>query len=117
MKFLIDAQLPKSLCLLLEEKGFDSIHTIDLPDKNASSDQDIIAISKSQNRVIITKDHDFLDSFMVKSQPEKLIIIKTGNISNTSLSKIFEHNLKLIVEMLSRSNLIEINKEEIIEHE
>lgn len=45
MKFIVDAQLPKSLSQLLINLGYDSIHTLDLPDKNKSTDQFIIQIS------------------------------------------------------------------------
>ncbi len=38
MKFIVDAQLPKSLSDLLNSRGFDSIHTLDLPNKNSTSD-------------------------------------------------------------------------------
>ena len=34
MKFIVDAQLPKSLARFLSERGFDAIHTLDLPRKN-----------------------------------------------------------------------------------
>ena len=63
MKFIVDAQLPKSLSQLLINLGYDSIHTLDLPDKNKSTDQFIIQISTDQNRVVVTKDRDFLESF------------------------------------------------------
>ena len=117
MKFIVDAQLPKSLSLLLNQKGFDAIHTLDLPNKNASSDDAIIAHAVAENRIVITKDSDFLESFLVKSLPEKLILVRTGNISNTLLLKIFDQNLDLILSLLSRSNLVEINKTEIAEHD
>jgi len=32
MRFIIDAQLPYGLSMFLREKGFDSLHTDDLPD-------------------------------------------------------------------------------------
>jgi len=38
MKFIVDAHLSKKLSLFLNEKGFDSIHTLDLPNKNSTSD-------------------------------------------------------------------------------
>ena len=116
MKFLVDAQLPRSLSTFLTSKGFDSIHTFDLPDKNYTSDQDVIRFAKTENRIVITKDSDFLESFLVKSLPEKLILVRTGNTSNPVLLDLFERNLDLIVEMLSRSNLVEINSNEIAEH-
>ncbi len=41
MKFIIDAQLPRRLSYFLREKGFDSIHTLDLPKGNKTSDTEI----------------------------------------------------------------------------
>ncbi|WP_219921611.1 DUF5615 family PIN-like protein [Rufibacter sp. XAAS-G3-1] len=38
MKFIVDAQLPKSLSDLLRSKGIESVHTLDLPDKNKTKD-------------------------------------------------------------------------------
>ena len=116
MKFLVDAQLPKSLSEFLNYKGYHSIHTLDLPDKNLSQDRYISKFANQENRIVISKDVDFLESFLLKSEPEKLIIVKTGNISNKLLLKIFDDNLNLLIEMISRSNLVEINSTEIAEH-
>lgn len=41
MKFIVDAQLPKSLAYALREKGFDAIHTSELPDGNETTDAEI----------------------------------------------------------------------------
>jgi predicted nuclease of predicted toxin-antitoxin system len=117
MKFIIDAQLPKSLSDLLKYRGFDSIHTLDLPNKNSTSDKEITEIAINEKRIVITKDNDFLESFLLNSQPEKLIVVRTGNIPNSILLKIFDNNLELIKSMISRSNLIEITRNEIAEHE
>lgn len=51
MKFLIDAQLPKSLSEFLNRKDFDSIHTLDLPKKNRTSDDEIIQFADDDNRI------------------------------------------------------------------
>ena len=66
MKFLVDAQLPPSLALLLRKKGHDAIHTLDTPDKNNSSDREICTISIREKRIVITKDTDFYHSFLIK---------------------------------------------------
>lgn len=116
MKFLIDAQLPRSLSSLLCNLKFDSIHTLDLPNQNATLDSDIIKLSKEQGRIVVSKDSDFLDSHLIKNLPEKLIIIRTGNISNKSLLSIFEKNIESICEMLRSSSLIEVTQFEIISH-
>lgn len=117
MKFIVDAQLPKSLSDLLNYRGFDSIHTLDLPNKNSTFDKEIIEISSNEKRIVITKDNDFLESFLLNSKPEKLIVVRTGNIPNPILLKIFDNNLEVIRSMISRSNLIEITRNEIAEHE
>ena len=117
MKFIVDAQLPKSLSDLLKYRGFDSIHTLDLPNKNSTSDKEITEIAFNEKRIVITKDNDFLESFLLNSKPEKLIVVRTGNIPNPILLKIFDNNLELIKSMISRSNLIEITRNEIAEHE
>jgi len=110
MKFLVDAQLPKSLSEFLNRKGFDSIHTIDLTQKNRTSDAEIIQLVTNENRIVVSKDVDFLNSHMVTRLPEKLIMIKTGNISNKQLIEIFDRNLDLIIRMIKQSNLVEVNQ-------
>jgi predicted nuclease of predicted toxin-antitoxin system len=117
MRFIVDAQLPKSLSLLLSQLNHDSVHTLDLPNQNSTSDKEIIHFTQIQNRILIRKDSDFLTSYLVNDSPKKLILVSTGNISNRDLIKIFEENIDLIVQMLNRSNLIEINVANIIEHE
>jgi predicted nuclease of predicted toxin-antitoxin system len=38
MKFLVDAQLPRRLAALLQQAGHDTIHTLDLPLGNRTTD-------------------------------------------------------------------------------
>jgi predicted nuclease of predicted toxin-antitoxin system len=38
MKFLVDAQLPVRLARFLQNAGHDAIHTLDLPEHNATPD-------------------------------------------------------------------------------
>ena len=59
MKFIVDAQLPPSLAKLLQEKGYDAIHTMDLPNQNDTPDEEINQLSLAQERIVITKDSDF----------------------------------------------------------
>lgn len=117
MKFIVDAQLPIALSFLLKHRGFDSIHTLELPESNASSDFKIIEVALKENRVVVTKDSDFLDSYLIKNEPNKLLLIKTGNIQNKQLIALIDSNLSVVVEMLSRNNLVEISTSTIIEHE
>lgn len=92
------------------------MHTLELPDQNATSDKVITKLAMEEERILITKDNDFLESFLLKAEPKKLIVVKTGNIPNRVLLKIFDANLEFIEVLLSRSHLIEITQTEIAEH-
>ena len=96
MRFLIDANLPFKLAKSLKDKGYDVIHTDDLPDKERTKDNEIRKISVNQNRIIITKDSDFLDSHLINGVPSKLLFVTTGNIINKSLIQLFSY-LKIIL--------------------
>jgi predicted nuclease of predicted toxin-antitoxin system len=50
MKFLVNAQLPVRLARFLESADYDTIHTKNLPNKNATSDTEINAVSIRDNR-------------------------------------------------------------------
>ncbi len=72
MKFLIDAQLPYGLKMLISSSGFDVIHTDDLPDKERTTDNQIRKISLNENRIVVSKDADFIDSFYLQGIPKQL---------------------------------------------
>lgn len=116
MKFLVDAQLPRQLAVWLNYKGLDALHTLDLPYQNETEDDQIKAIAEKENRIVISKDRDFLDAHILKNEPQKLILVKTGNSSNEDLMKIFDINLPVILELITNNNLVEIGRQEIISH-
>lgn len=69
MNFLFDAQLPRRLAVRLRELGHDTIHTLDLPRANKTTDDEINELSVRELRVVVTKDSDFVDSFLLLGQP------------------------------------------------
>lgn len=82
MKFIVDAQLPQLLATWLKERGFDTIHTLELPAANYSDDKEIIIVADQDDRVVISKDSDFFDDHILTGKPKRLLVIKTGNIKN-----------------------------------
>lgn len=80
MKFIIDAHLPWRLVEWLNNAGHDAVHTSNLPDHNETEDIDIADFAVAENRVIVTKDSDFLKLYVLKGKPSKLLLITTGNI-------------------------------------
>lgn len=114
MKFLIDVQLPKKLSGFLNEKGLESIHTLDLPSRNYTTDSEIIELSISQQYIVVTKDADFWDIYKQKAEPYKLIYLTVGNYSTQDLIHLFASNISVILEALKTSDVIEINRNNII---
>jgi predicted nuclease of predicted toxin-antitoxin system len=116
MKFLIDAQLPRRLSRLLEQAGYDAIHTLDLPLGNRTPDKIINELSVNEERVVVTKDADFVDSFLLQQEPWKLLLVSTGNISNTDLIALFLANIEKIAEGFDAFDFIELNRTDVIVH-
>ena len=114
MKFLVDAQLPKRLSNYLNSQGYYSIHTLDLPRKNLTTDDEIITISMIEQLVVITKDTDFYNSFFQKAEPFKLIFLTVGNITTNDILQIFEKNLTNIMLQLQENDVIELSRERMI---
>ena len=110
-------RLPVRLAKFLQASGYDTLHTRDLPQQNATSDTVINDISIEQERVVITKDADFVDSFFTVQKPSKLLLVSTGNVRNSELEKIFKNNLSVLVGLLQSNDYVEINRQEIIVHQ
>lgn len=117
MRFLIDAQLPASLVVLLQSHGHDSIHTDNLPNKESSTDLEIRKLADSEGRIVITKDYDFLDSYYFQNSPQKLLLITTGNLKNQRLFELIEFNIDHIVQLFREYTFVELSNNEIIGHE
>ncbi len=110
MKFLVDAQLPVRLARFLQSAGYDTLHTCDLPQHNATPDSFINQFSIQDQRVVITKYADFVESFLLQKQPYKLLIVATGNIKNPEIEELLHQNLEQLVILLESHNYIELNR-------
>lgn len=116
MKFIVDAQLPRRLARELAAAGHDAAHTLDLAKKNRTPDREINAIAIGENRVVVTKDEDFVTSFLLHGAPPKLLLVSTGNISNDALSRLFAANLTSLAAALSEHDFVELSASAITIH-
>jgi len=114
MRFIVDAQLPYGIALFLRDKGYDAIHTNDLPDKEYTKDDQIRSIATAENRIVITKDYDFIDSHVLKKIPEKLLIVTTGNIKNKQMFDLWRSNWELIIHLFETCDLVELSNNDVI---
>jgi len=88
MKFLVDAQLPRCLCIWLRQQGHDAVHTLDL-------DQ----------------------SFLLRNTPHRLLLISSGNVGNAELERLLAVALPEIVDAFDRARYVELSKNSLIIHE
>ena len=116
MRFLIDAQLPRSLTNRLRDLGYDALHTLDLPLKNKTPDSEIEKISLSEKRVVMTKDADFVNSFSIHKRPFKLPLVSTGNIKNPALENLLIRNVEQIANAFQEHHFIELDLDSMTVH-
>ena len=111
MKFLVDAHRPPGLCGLLRAAGHEAAHTCELPAENLTPDGEINALSVRQKRVVISKDTDFYYSHLLRREPYKLVLVRTGNIGVRALKELFARNLPAIEKALAKHSLVELDRE------
>ncbi len=117
MKFIIDAQLPVKLKYWLINKGFETIHTNDFPNKCFTTDAEIIDKATKKGYIIVSKDTDFYEYYLIKEIPKRILFITLGNKTNKELLKLFELNFPIIENYFKNgSNIIEFDNESIIVH-
>lgn len=117
MKFLVDAQLPRGLAAWLAGAGHDAIHTLDLPDGNRTPDTEICTVADKDGRIVVTKDEDFVHSFIVDGRPGKLLLVSTGNIGNAELQALFRASLPGIVETFTEYSYAQLTRDALVVHE
>lgn len=110
MKFLVDAHLPPGLCGLLQTAGHDARHTRQLPAKNLTTDNAINLLSAREKLVVISKDTDFYYSHLLRQEPYKLVLVRTGNIGLRELKGLFARNLPAIEQALKKHSLVELDR-------
>lgn len=115
MKFICDVHISFKLVRTLNSLGFKTLHVNDLLNKWYTKDKEISAYADLHDLILITKDHDFKNSFFVKQTPRKLIKISLGNISNHNLIEIISDNLEAIQKLNSGKRFfIDIDRDFIV---
>jgi predicted nuclease of predicted toxin-antitoxin system len=114
MNFLVDAQLPRRMTAWLAAAGCNAIHTLDLPDANRTTDEQINDVADREQRVVVTKDADFVDSHLLRGRPAKLLLISTGNISNRDLEALVVPVIPDVVREFGSHSFLELGRAGIV---
>lgn len=84
MNFLVDAQLPPARANWIVSQGHQSTHVFDIGLQTAD-DPVIWERARSENTIVVSKDEDFVDHWLLSAEPVRLVWIRKGNCSNRAL--------------------------------
>jgi predicted nuclease of predicted toxin-antitoxin system len=85
LNFIVDAQLPPALARWIEsDERHHAQHVFDIG-LNSVADLVIWDRALTNRLVIVSKDEDFVDQFLLSANPPQLVWIRKGNCSNQSL--------------------------------
>ncbi|MEI8372229.1 MAG: DUF5615 family PIN-like protein [Planctomycetota bacterium] len=114
MNFLVDAQLPRKMTAWLTAARCDAVHTLDLPEGNRTSDEQINDVAERETRVVVSKDADFVDAHLLRGRPPKLLLISTGNITNRNLETLLIPLIPEIVREFQTHSFLEVGQAGIV---
>lgn len=107
IKFIVDTQLPPSLSVWLERQGYESTHPFRLPQGVKMTDAEIIRYAVDHDCIIVSKDKDFLDHYLLRGAPPRIVMLHLGNISNKDLLAQFQVYLpRIVAEFESKADLL-----------
>jgi len=84
VNFLVDAQLLPALTRWIAGQHHQATHVFDLGFHTAD-DPAIWERARAEHAVILTKDEDFVDHWLLSAEPVQLVWIRKGNCSNRAL--------------------------------
>jgi predicted nuclease of predicted toxin-antitoxin system len=107
---MVDAQLPRQMATWFNDAGCDAMHTLGLPGGNASTDEQVLETAAREQRIVITKDEDFVNSHLLFARPEKLLLISTGNIANRELKQLILPQIPALIAQFQIQAFIELGR-------
>jgi predicted nuclease of predicted toxin-antitoxin system len=97
VRIIIDQQLPPLLAGWFRDQGLDAVHVRELG-MSSAPDTDIWAEAARDDAVILSRDEDFVG--LTRAGGARLVWIRVGNCSNTTLLAMIEANWPTILTRL-----------------
>jgi predicted nuclease of predicted toxin-antitoxin system len=108
IRFLVDAQLPPGLAILLKERGYQAEH-VNRIGLGGATDIAIWEFARRNHATLVTKDEDFVALARREQSGPQVVWIRIGNISNDSLWRAIGPTLDEILESLkSGERIVEV---------
>ena len=65
-------------------------------------------MAEREQRVVVSKDADFVDSHLLTGRPAKLLLISTGNITNAALESLFASAVPDLLREFATNSFLEL---------
>jgi predicted nuclease of predicted toxin-antitoxin system len=116
LRFIVDTQLPPSLAEFFRRRSFDATHVVDYVPGALTSDDEIISIAIKEKRIVVSKDIDFFDYFLLKNYPPAILLLQLGNIKIRDLFIFMGNHLDIICDLFAENieRLILVNRHKIV---
>ncbi|WP_462283875.1 DUF5615 family PIN-like protein [Nostocoides sp.] len=98
------------------EAGHDAVHTLDLPDRNRTTDSTISHLADAEDRIVVSKDTDFRDSHILRGTPRRLLEVTTGSIRNAESLALLSTHLAEIETAFELADRVELSSTELVIH-
>ncbi|GEL24837.1 hypothetical protein PSU4_37910 [Pseudonocardia sulfidoxydans NBRC 16205] len=92
------------------------VHMRELADGNRATDGTIAEIADRDGRVVVTKDRDFRDGHLLGGTPRRLLVVATGNITNSALLDLVGRHLAEIVAAFDEVDFVELRPTALVLH-
>jgi predicted nuclease of predicted toxin-antitoxin system len=102
MKFLCDVHISYKVVKHLNSMGFKAVHVNEILDKWFTKDQDICRYADEFDFIVISKDGDFKNSYLINKTPRKFIKVNLGNIAPARLNEMLSKNVHLFEKLNSK---------------
>jgi len=105
VKFIVDNQLPVALAEYIRHRGSDCQHVLDL-DMGEAADSEVCRYAEAEERVVISKDEDFLYFAKRRETKIQVIWVRLGNCRTAALLSAFERSWARIESCLKAGDRI-----------
>ncbi|MEL7144901.1 MAG: DUF5615 family PIN-like protein [Bacteroidota bacterium] len=111
-RYLIDENLPPGLVKVFTAAGLSASHVNDIVTNTPVKDSAIRRLSLQKNLTVVSRDDDFVKSYIARAVPERLIYVY-GSFRKEELIALFTSHLNIILDFSSTYPLVEVNKQAI----
>lgn len=113
IKILLDQGLPRSSINILNDKGWDTVHTGDIGLSRAT-DRQILEYARQEDRVIITLDSDFHTILATENASSPSVIrLRREGLKGPEFSKLFIKILPKIYDPIINGAMITVTEKSI----